>query len=143
LTAWQDASLADITYLFESGALVDFTSNELIHLILALFSDTPLRRDTIAKIHRAWTSSQDAGELFTNFYDTVDDNESIRLASAMYRGIDTAIIMIKWFQVVHRKVSHCACFKIHEGLSSLSMVPTRLLLSVAVGLESIQIAIAL
>lgn len=49
----QDASLADITYLFESGALVDFTSSELIHLILALFSDTPLRRDTIAKIHAA------------------------------------------------------------------------------------------
>jgi hypothetical protein len=61
----------------------------------------------------------------------------------MYRGIDTAIIMFKWFQVVHPKVSHCACFKIQEGRSSLKMVPTRLLLIVAVGLESIQIAIAL
>jgi hypothetical protein len=46
----QEASLADITYLFESGALIDFTPDELVHLILALFSDTPIRRDTIAKI---------------------------------------------------------------------------------------------
>jgi hypothetical protein len=61
----------------------------------------------------------------------------------MHRGINTAIIMIKWFQVVHPKVSHRACFEIHEGRSSLSMVPMRLFLSVAVGLESILTAIAL
>jgi hypothetical protein len=36
---------------------VDFTPDELIHMILALFSDTPLRRDTIAKIHRSRISS--------------------------------------------------------------------------------------
>lgn len=46
----QEASLADITYLFESGALVDFEREELVRLVQGLFSDTPLRTKTIEKI---------------------------------------------------------------------------------------------
>lgn len=53
----QEASLADITYLFESGALVDFTPDELVHLLFALFTDTPLRRDVISKITASRRSS--------------------------------------------------------------------------------------
>lgn len=45
-----EASLADITYLFEEGALVDFQTEELVKLITALFSDTPLRAETIQKL---------------------------------------------------------------------------------------------
>ncbi|KAK1221072.1 ribosome biogenesis protein ytm1 [Marasmius sp. AFHP31] len=45
-----EASLADITYLFESGALVDFQVDELVRLVKALFSDTPLRTNTINKL---------------------------------------------------------------------------------------------
>ena len=32
----QEASLADITYLFEQGALVDFEVDELVNLVPAL-----------------------------------------------------------------------------------------------------------
>lgn len=46
----QEASLADITYLFEEGALVDFEVEELSRLVKALFADTPLRSTTIGKI---------------------------------------------------------------------------------------------
>ncbi|ESK96517.1 protein kinase subdomain-containing protein [Moniliophthora roreri MCA 2997] len=45
-----EASLADITYLFETGALVDFQVDELVRLVKALFADTPLRTNTINKI---------------------------------------------------------------------------------------------
>ncbi|KAE9389750.1 hypothetical protein BT96DRAFT_889918 [Gymnopus androsaceus JB14] len=45
-----EASLADITYLFSEGALVDFDVEELARLVRALFADTPLRASTIAKI---------------------------------------------------------------------------------------------
>ncbi|KAJ8095227.1 ribosome biogenesis protein ytm1 [Marasmius tenuissimus] len=45
-----EASLADITYLFESGALVDFQVDELVRLVKALFSDTPLRTNTINRL---------------------------------------------------------------------------------------------
>ena len=45
-----EASMADITYLFEEGALVDFEIDELVKLVTALFSDTPLRADTIQKL---------------------------------------------------------------------------------------------
>ncbi|EAU90496.1 hypothetical protein CC1G_00880 [Coprinopsis cinerea okayama7 len=45
-----EASLADITYLFEEGALVDFEVDELVRLVRALFADTPLRTNTINKI---------------------------------------------------------------------------------------------
>ncbi len=42
--------MADITYLFEEGALVDFEIEELVRLVRALFADTPLRSATITKI---------------------------------------------------------------------------------------------
>ena len=42
--------MADITYLFEQGALVDFQVDELVSLVRALFADTPLRGNTISKI---------------------------------------------------------------------------------------------
>ncbi|THV02478.1 hypothetical protein K435DRAFT_775475 [Dendrothele bispora CBS 962.96] len=45
-----EASLADITYLFEEGALVDFEVQELATLVRALFADTVLRTNTINKI---------------------------------------------------------------------------------------------
>ncbi|PPQ69821.1 hypothetical protein CVT26_014198 [Gymnopilus dilepis] len=45
-----EASLADITYLFEQGALVDFQVDELVSLVKALFADTSLRTNTINKL---------------------------------------------------------------------------------------------
>ncbi|KAF9649243.1 hypothetical protein BDM02DRAFT_3166994 [Thelephora ganbajun] len=45
-----EASMADVTYLFEEGALVDFEIDELVKLVTALFSDTPLRAETIQKL---------------------------------------------------------------------------------------------
>lgn len=42
--------MADLTYLFEEGALVDFDVEELVKLIRALFADTPLRATTINKL---------------------------------------------------------------------------------------------
>ena len=44
--------MADITYLFDEGALVDFETDELVKLVTALFSDTPLRAETIQKLQR-------------------------------------------------------------------------------------------
>ncbi|KAG9313057.1 hypothetical protein JVU11DRAFT_6497 [Chiua virens] len=52
-----EASMADLTYLFEEGALVDFEIDELVKLVKALFADTPLRTKTIDKImnaHPVW-----------------------------------------------------------------------------------------
>ena len=45
-----EASIADIMYLFEEGDLVDFETDELVKLVTALFSDTPLRAETIQKL---------------------------------------------------------------------------------------------
>ncbi|KAJ7091428.1 hypothetical protein B0H15DRAFT_778155 [Mycena belliarum] len=45
-----EASMVDISYLFDSGALVDFEVDELVRLIRALFADTALRTNTINKI---------------------------------------------------------------------------------------------
>lgn len=42
--------MADITYLFEEGALVDFAVEELASLVRALFADTVLRATTISKL---------------------------------------------------------------------------------------------
>lgn len=42
--------MADITYLFEEGTLVDFEVDELVRLVRALFADTTLRTNTITKI---------------------------------------------------------------------------------------------
>jgi hypothetical protein len=46
----QEASLADISYLFDEGALIDFEIQELIKLVRALFADTPQRRNMINKL---------------------------------------------------------------------------------------------
>ncbi|KAI0042195.1 hypothetical protein FA95DRAFT_1500426 [Auriscalpium vulgare] len=45
-----EASLADISYLFDEGALVDFEVGELVTLVQALFSDTPQRANIIHKL---------------------------------------------------------------------------------------------
>ncbi|KAF7985162.1 hypothetical protein HWV62_7740 [Athelia sp. TMB] len=45
-----EASLADITYLFDEGALVDFEVDELVKLVRALFADTPARGKAIGKL---------------------------------------------------------------------------------------------
>ncbi|THH14983.1 hypothetical protein EW146_g5425 [Bondarzewia mesenterica] len=45
-----EASLADVSYLFEEGALVDFEVHELVKLVRALFADTPHRSSTINKL---------------------------------------------------------------------------------------------
>ena len=42
--------MADISYLFEAGALVDFEIHELVNLVRALFADTNLRTNTINKL---------------------------------------------------------------------------------------------
>ncbi|KIJ55371.1 hypothetical protein M422DRAFT_63470 [Sphaerobolus stellatus SS14] len=42
-------SMADISYLFDEGMLVDYDVNELARLVRALFAETPLREKTIAK----------------------------------------------------------------------------------------------
>ncbi|KAH8833103.1 hypothetical protein DL96DRAFT_1584707 [Flagelloscypha sp. PMI_526] len=45
-----EASMADITYLFEEGLLVDFETDELVRLVKGLFADNVLRTTTINKI---------------------------------------------------------------------------------------------
>lgn len=42
--------MADISYLFDEGALIDFELDELIRMMRALFAETPLRAKTIDKI---------------------------------------------------------------------------------------------
>ncbi len=46
----QEASIADISYLFDEGALIYFSVDELVGLVRALFADTPLRTNTITKL---------------------------------------------------------------------------------------------
>ncbi|EJD47988.1 hypothetical protein AURDEDRAFT_183735 [Auricularia subglabra TFB-10046 SS5] len=46
-----EASLTDISYLYDEGALIDFETEELTKLIRALFADTPMRANAIAKIN--------------------------------------------------------------------------------------------
>ncbi|KAF8582737.1 hypothetical protein K439DRAFT_1635009 [Ramaria rubella] len=43
-------SIADISYLFDQGMLVDYEIDELVGLLRALFAETPLREKTITKI---------------------------------------------------------------------------------------------
>ncbi|KAJ1306749.1 hypothetical protein OPQ81_007735 [Rhizoctonia solani] len=45
-----EASLADIRHLFDMGALVDFSEQELAHLIRALFSDSPKRQELVGRV---------------------------------------------------------------------------------------------
>lgn len=42
----------DILYLFDSGALIDFSTDELISLVRALFADSEKRDDAIERIER-------------------------------------------------------------------------------------------
>jgi centromere/kinetochore protein ZW10 len=44
--------MADISYLFEQGMLLDYKEEEIIKLLKALFADTPLRENTIRKVLR-------------------------------------------------------------------------------------------
>lgn len=44
--------MADISYLFDNGALIDFSVDEIATLLRALFSDTALRASTIDKVMR-------------------------------------------------------------------------------------------
>jgi centromere/kinetochore protein ZW10 len=46
----QEASLADISYLFDEGALIDYETRELIMLVRALFADTPQRANMVNKL---------------------------------------------------------------------------------------------
>ncbi|GAA5851143.1 hypothetical protein JCM8547_004143 [Rhodosporidiobolus lusitaniae] len=45
-----EASMADILFLFDHGHLVDFSPQEIVKLIRALFSDSPLRNRNIEKV---------------------------------------------------------------------------------------------
>ncbi|KAI0317156.1 hypothetical protein OF83DRAFT_1263778 [Amylostereum chailletii] len=45
-----EASLADVGYLFDEGALVDFERDELVRLVRALFSETPQRQSLLNKL---------------------------------------------------------------------------------------------
>jgi centromere/kinetochore protein ZW10 len=47
-----EGSLADVSYLFEQGALIDFDVDELVRLVRALFADTPARSNALSKIMR-------------------------------------------------------------------------------------------
>jgi protein transport protein DSL1/ZW10 len=50
LTGYQEVSDADIAYLFDQAALVNFEVDELLKLVKGLFEDTPLHASTISKI---------------------------------------------------------------------------------------------
>ncbi len=45
-----EMNMADIMSLFRQGRLSDFSSNELVNLIKALFADTPLRSKNLLEI---------------------------------------------------------------------------------------------
>ncbi|KAI0272502.1 hypothetical protein BC834DRAFT_921934 [Gloeopeniophorella convolvens] len=45
-----EASLADISYLFDEGALIDYETQELVKLVRALFADTPQRANMVTKL---------------------------------------------------------------------------------------------
>jgi len=40
----------DITYLYDTGALIDFTTEELVRLIRALFADSEKRDGVVERI---------------------------------------------------------------------------------------------
>jgi centromere/kinetochore protein ZW10 len=40
----------DIEWYFAEGALIDYDAQELAHLVRALFAETPLRAQAIAKL---------------------------------------------------------------------------------------------
>jgi centromere/kinetochore protein ZW10 len=53
--------MADISYLFQEGALVDFDVDELVKLVRALFADIPLRTTTINKLMAGHPISHEGG----------------------------------------------------------------------------------
>jgi centromere/kinetochore protein ZW10 len=55
--------LADISYLYDEGALVDFEIDELVRLIRALFADTPKRAEAIAKLSSGYSVPADGYNL--------------------------------------------------------------------------------
>jgi hypothetical protein len=48
----------DITYLFDTGALVDFSTAELVGLVRALFADSEKRDAAIERIERGTTGAE-------------------------------------------------------------------------------------
>ncbi|WVF66483.1 hypothetical protein IAT40_001223 [Kwoniella sp. CBS 6097] len=52
------ASLVDITYLLDSGSLVDFTPDELVGLVRALFASSEKRDGVVDRIERDGTGGQ-------------------------------------------------------------------------------------
>ncbi|GAA5901340.1 hypothetical protein JCM5296_006764 [Sporobolomyces johnsonii] len=60
-----EASMADILFLFDHGHLVDFSPQEIVKLIRALFADSPLRNRNIEKVlqgHPAVTPNDEEDE---------------------------------------------------------------------------------
>ncbi|GAA5898920.1 hypothetical protein JCM8208_005428 [Rhodotorula glutinis] len=57
-----EASMADILFLFDHGHLVDFTPQEIVRLVRALFADSPLRNRNIEKILRGHPEAPPADE---------------------------------------------------------------------------------
>ena len=57
----QQANLVDITYLFDSGALVDFSTSELVGLVRALFANSEKRDTTIERIESGVPVPEAAG----------------------------------------------------------------------------------
>ncbi|KAI9440570.1 hypothetical protein H4582DRAFT_1937820 [Lactarius indigo] len=52
-----EASLPDISYLFDEGALVDYETEELVKLVRALFADSPRRANMVNKLVAGHTHS--------------------------------------------------------------------------------------
>lgn len=48
----------DILYLFDSGALIDFTTDELVSLVRALFADSEKRDNAIERIEKGVQDDQ-------------------------------------------------------------------------------------
>ncbi|GAA5883558.1 hypothetical protein JCM16303_005487 [Sporobolomyces ruberrimus] len=65
-----EASMADILFLFDHGHLVDFSPQEIVRLIRALFSDSPLRNRNVEKIlagHPSVTPAEEEDEWAPSF----------------------------------------------------------------------------
>ena len=56
----QVASIADISYLFEKRMLIDYEVDELVRLVRALFAETPLRENTIARFSQGHPAAVDS-----------------------------------------------------------------------------------
>ncbi|KTW27472.1 uncharacterized protein T551_02971 [Pneumocystis jirovecii RU7] len=48
-----EASMQDVMYLYNSGALIDFDKEEIISLLKTLFAETPCRAENISKIRNS------------------------------------------------------------------------------------------